>query len=101
RDYLLSQESAQDYAQRVFDQRQNYDGFNLVLFDLNEVVYVTNRGYEEGTFKVLGGGDVMGLSNATIDDVWPKVEHGKESFTQVIESSEDEQTTANRSVSTT
>ncbi|KAJ2258840.1 hypothetical protein GGI13_000393 [Coemansia sp. RSA 455] len=91
RDYLLSQESAQDYAQRVFGQRQNYDGFNLVLFDLNVVVYVTNRGYEEGTVKVLSGGDVMGLSNATIDDMWPKVEHGKKAFAQAIESSEDEQ----------
>ncbi|KAJ2886853.1 hypothetical protein H4R27_000385 [Coemansia aciculifera] len=99
RDYLLSEKSAQDYAQTVFDQRQNYDGFNLVLFDKTQVVYVTNRGYSEGTVKVLDGGGVVGLSNATIDDVWPKVEHGKEAFAQAIESSSDEQ--MYRSVSTT
>ncbi|KAJ2815161.1 hypothetical protein GGI24_006145, partial [Coemansia furcata] len=94
RDYLLSKQSALDYARMVYEQGGDYAGFNLVLFDLdtNQTVYVANRGYGgQGTVKVVGGG-VMGLSNATIDDVWPKVEQGREAFARALEaSSGDEQ----------
>ncbi|KAJ2488920.1 hypothetical protein IWW37_004402 [Coemansia sp. RSA 2050] len=95
RDYLLTPGTALNYAQAVYEQRHQYNGFNLVLFDLDkgQVVYVTNRGYEgEGAVKVLVESGVMGLSNSTIDDrSWPKVEQGKQAFAQALESSRDEQ----------
>ncbi|KAJ2030061.1 hypothetical protein IWW57_001366 [Coemansia sp. S610] len=95
RDYLLTSKPALDYAQSVYEQRHQYNGFNLVLFDLDkrQVVYVTNRGYGgEGIVKVLVESGVVGLSNSTIDDrTWPKVEQGKEAFARVLESSKGEQ----------
>ncbi|KAI8322591.1 hypothetical protein GQ54DRAFT_144474 [Martensiomyces pterosporus] len=111
RDFLLDQpvtpggqeiegeEVTVEYARRVFEERQKYDGFNLVLFDLRpgrrQAVYVTNRGSEvgpdgtPGSLKVLSAGEVVGLSNSTIDNPWPKVLKGKRAVTQVLEDTQD------------
>ncbi|KAJ1998765.1 hypothetical protein GGI04_004858 [Coemansia thaxteri] len=89
---LANKESVWDYAQGVFDERQSYDGFNLVLFDLKapEVVYVTNRGAAGGEIKRIESGCVVGLSNSTIDnESWPKVRLGKAAFAQAMESAAD------------
>ncbi|KAJ2895314.1 Transport and Golgi organization protein 2 [Coemansia aciculifera] len=92
RNYLLhGTESPWEYAQAVYKERQRYDGFNLVLFDLldNTVIYVTNRGFKdnEGTIQRLTDEDgrVVGLSNSSIDDcAWPKVRYGKEAFARAL-----------------
>ncbi|KAJ2306047.1 hypothetical protein IWW54_004873, partial [Coemansia sp. RSA 2705] len=83
---------AMEYAQRVFEEREQYDGFNLVLFDLSlerkGAVYVTNRGNNEdgsrGSMRVLDQGQHMGLSNSTIDSPWPKVVRGTSKFSQTL-----------------
>ncbi|KAJ2491088.1 Transport and Golgi organization protein 2 [Coemansia sp. RSA 2052] len=89
--------AAWDYAQTVYEQRHQYDGFNLVLFDLlsgSPPVYVTNRGYEGGEGVVMrleSRGSVVGLSNSTVDDgSWPKVRDGREAFAQAVKAAEEE-----------
>ncbi|KAJ2851623.1 hypothetical protein IWW36_000946 [Coemansia brasiliensis] len=84
-----------EYAEKVFQEREMYDGFNLVLFDLaapqKTAVYITNRGSNQqggmGHMSVLSQGQTMGLSNSTIDNPWPKVVYGSEKFKQVLASS--------------
>ncbi|KAJ1757100.1 hypothetical protein LPJ54_006652, partial [Coemansia sp. RSA 1824] len=58
-----------EYAERVYDERELYDGFNLVLFDLlsehKTAVYVSNRGQNEdgsrGSMCELDQGQVIGF----------------------------------------
>ncbi|KAJ1945154.1 hypothetical protein FBU59_002393 [Linderina macrospora] len=78
-----------EYAEAIFNERQRYDGFNLVLMDLvpgrRQAVYVTNRGAvghdgQPGTIANVGDGGVAGLSNSTIDNPWPKVVKGRQQF---------------------
>ncbi|KAJ1743119.1 hypothetical protein LPJ55_002216 [Coemansia sp. RSA 990] len=84
-----------EYAEKVFQEREMYDGFNLVLFDLaspqKTAVYVTNRGGHQqgglGHMSVLSQGQTIGLSNSTIDNPWPKVVYGADKFKQVMASS--------------
>ncbi|KAJ2158933.1 hypothetical protein GGF46_003405 [Coemansia sp. RSA 552] len=85
---------AAEYAQRIYDEREMYDGFNLVVFDLastpKTAVYVTNRGTgpdgQPGSVQILvGQGQVMGLTNWSINEPWPKVIKGVARFEQVLE----------------
>ncbi|KAJ2607366.1 hypothetical protein H4S08_004851 [Coemansia sp. RSA 1365] len=87
-----------EYAQNIFLERELYDGFNLVLFDLRpehmKAVYVTNRGDDgkggRGSLRVLDNDSVTGLSNSTIDDLsWPKIRHGKAQVSEILKDSID------------
>ncbi|KAJ2497606.1 hypothetical protein GGH96_004981 [Coemansia sp. RSA 1972] len=81
-----------EYAEKVYSERELYDGFNLVLFDLHSehktAVYVSNRGQNEdgsrGSMCVLDQGQVIGLSNSIIDDLWPKVSRGCDRFAHTL-----------------
>ncbi|KAJ2802646.1 hypothetical protein H4R20_003199 [Coemansia guatemalensis] len=83
-----------EYAKKIFEERELYDGFNLVLFDLlpeqMTAVYVTNRGEDgkggRGSLRVLEQDSVIGLSNSTIGDLsWPKVCNGKTRFSDILQ----------------
>ncbi|KAJ2705906.1 Transport and Golgi organization protein 2 [Coemansia spiralis] len=75
-----------EYAERVFDERALYSGFNLVLFDLasahGDAWYVTNRGDGGGAVRCLPRSCPAGLSNSTIDRPWAKVDRGLQAFTE-------------------
>ena len=72
-DFLLGSESASEYAARLLSQvTPQYDGYNLLLFDQNEALCVSNRG---GIERLAAG--VHGLSNARLNTPWPKVERVK------------------------
>ncbi|KAJ1792074.1 hypothetical protein GGH19_002487 [Coemansia sp. RSA 1807] len=81
-----------EYAEKVYNERELYDGFNLVLFDLlsehKTAVYVSNRGQNEdgsrGSMCELDQGQVIGLSNSTIDNPWPKVSRGCDRFAHTL-----------------
>ncbi|KAJ2366080.1 Transport and Golgi organization protein 2 [Coemansia sp. RSA 2607] len=95
RDFLLSRahtpgrntpaQSAQQYAEAVHEEREMYDGFNFVAFDMDakksRAFYVSNRGAQEGAREVVG---LQGLSNSTIDEPWPKVVRGKQTVADVL-----------------
>ena len=72
-DFLLGSESAAGYAERLLSQANpQYDGYNLLLFDQDEALCVSNRG---GIERLPAG--VHGLSNAGLNTPWPKVERVK------------------------
>lgn len=69
RNFLLSNQSAADYAAQVYRDGEHYAGFNLLLGDGKAIYYCSNRGE---TPRALGAG-VYGLSNDSLDTPWPKV----------------------------
>lgn len=72
-DFLSGEEDAGSYAERLLAQREPlYDGYNLLLFDGDEALCVSNRA---GIERLNAG--VHGLSNAGLNTPWPKVERVK------------------------
>ncbi|KAJ2726632.1 hypothetical protein GGI07_000355 [Coemansia sp. Benny D115] len=94
RNFLLSQCTVDEYAHSVYADRRHYDGFNLVLFDLStkpvNAVYLTNRGNgDAGELRRVEDKRVVGLSNSTLGNPWPKVERGREAFLKALEAGAD------------
>lgn len=71
--FLGGAETAEEAARRVFTERDDYDGFNLVLRDDASAWTVSTR-LDAPT--ELGSG-VYGLSNDVLDTPWPKVVRGR------------------------
>lgn len=82
-EYLLTDLPPSAYLEGLLPQAQDFSGFNLVIGDLAEVHYFSNRHPEQ---KQLGPG-TYGLSNHLIDTPWPKVVRGKDALSRIMQSS--------------
>jgi uncharacterized protein with NRDE domain len=71
-DFLSQKGAALAFAQTVPNTK--LAGFNLLLWDNNELVFCSNEEHTEPT--VLGPG-LYALSNGTLDSDWPKMKHVK------------------------
>jgi uncharacterized protein with NRDE domain len=71
--FLRSATAPAAYARELAADGDAYNGFNLLVGDGASLAYVSNRGAGP---RVLAPG-VYGLSNALLDDPWPKVVRGK------------------------
>ncbi|PKN19994.1 MAG: hypothetical protein CVU71_06420 [Deltaproteobacteria bacterium HGW-Deltaproteobacteria-6] len=69
--YLTGSSAADKYLQKIAPQAQNYNGFNMLLGDANELFVYSNR----GELQKLSAG-IYGLSNRLLDTPWPKVRRG-------------------------
>ncbi|HXZ97697.1 MAG TPA: NRDE family protein [Burkholderiales bacterium] len=78
--FLTRKEMPQDYLQRLQQHAAQYDGFNLIAGDVDEVYYYSNRGRK--VQKLAPG--LYGLSNHLLDTPWPKVERGKKRLIQLF-----------------
>lgn len=76
RDFLADAETARDFAGSI--EGDLYNGFNLLLFDGEEMIYASNR---SGELKALEPG-VYGLTNTWLGDRWPKAVHGARALSQ-------------------
>lgn len=74
------------YLDTLMPRAGNYAGFNLLLADAGQMWFFNSR---EGQPRLLEPG-VYGLSNATLDTSWPKVDKAKAALTEVLESPEPE-----------
>ncbi len=79
-DFLLTEDHPETYLQNITPRAQDYNGFNLVVGDADQLWYLSN--YKQGIEKLSAG--VYGLSNALLNTPWPKVEKGKKSFAHLI-----------------
>jgi len=73
-DFLLSNESAEKYLKAIEKNKNDYNGFNLIVGDAEELFYLSN--YKDGIVKIENG--FHGLSNHLLDTPWTKVKEGKE-----------------------
>jgi uncharacterized protein with NRDE domain len=78
--FLIGNQSSEDYSKKVFQEGPQYNGFNLLTLD-EEMTHVSN--YDKQV-NVLQPG-VFGLSNALLDTSWPKVNRAKEFFHSKID----------------
>ncbi len=79
-DFLLSKESSENYAQKMYNERAKYNGFNLITLD-KEMTYISN--YDD-KIQTLNPG-IYGLSNALLDTPWPKVMQVKKDLHSFIQ----------------
>ncbi len=78
-DFLESHKSALDYVSSIDDMA--YAGFNLLVSDGRELAYRSNRGVAP---RLLEPG-LYGLSNATLDAPWHKVERSKAGLQRLLD----------------
>ncbi|PID34350.1 MAG: hypothetical protein CR976_00735 [Thiotrichales bacterium] len=82
RDLVDSDLSVMDGLTTLQAERQRYAGFNVLAGYLDGAVhYLSNRNVTEITSLTAG---VYGLSNATLDTPWPKVQKGKQRLTELL-----------------
>lgn len=73
REYLTGSDSATAYLDRLESRKMEYAGFNLLLGDLDQLFFYSNRG--NGIHRIEPG--TYGVSNGKFDEPWPKLESGK------------------------
>jgi uncharacterized protein with NRDE domain len=83
RDYLLSNLPPRRFLAGIVEDKDRYNGFNLILGDPGGLYYYSNR--KNGPEEIKPG--IHTLSNHLLDTQWPKSVRSRESFTKVIESS--------------
>ena len=79
-EFLLDDASAIDYLGKI--DGNAYAGFNLCVFDGQQLAWHSNRANES---RILGPG-TYGLSNALLDSPWHKVKRTKRALGELIES---------------
>lgn len=78
--YLHGTMSPAHYVNRVQREATNYNGFNLIAGDLDELHYVSNRG--SSLLAVAPG--IHGLSNHLLDTPWPKIKLGRKRLAELL-----------------
>ncbi len=79
-DYLTGEFAPAGYLQALHSSSAQYNGYNIILGTLDDPWYYANQSHK---IYQLGTG-LYGLSNALLDDKWPKVVRGKEKFKEII-----------------
>ena len=79
-DFLISEQSAPEYLKEVEQNGKRYNGYNLIVGNLEALYYYSN--YRSGIDMVPNG--IHGLSNHLLDTPWPKVKRGKEQFQTIM-----------------
>lgn len=82
RNYLGSQLEPDDYISSLGSSAAEYNGFNLLFGTSTTLYYFSNQ---EGRIRQVEPG-VHGLSNALLDDPWPKVSRGTKALARVLQS---------------
>lgn len=79
-DFLESDQSPENYLNRIWEERNQFDGFNLLISDGDRLFYASN--YSESPVEVSPG--IHGLSNGLLNDPWPKTELAKNQLSEII-----------------
>lgn len=83
--YLLGQESAPAYLDRIMRDAAEYAGFNLLIGDAQQLWHFNSQ---EGRARQLQSG-IYGMSNASLDTPWPKLVRARDALSDRLKS-EDE-----------
>ncbi|MFZ6012770.1 MAG: NRDE family protein [Bacteroidota bacterium] len=82
-DFLQNGSASEDYLSKLQPTAKLYNGFNLIVGDVEDLWYFSN--YRDGIEKLKPG--LHGLSNHLLDTPWPKVEQGKKKVETALQSS--------------
>jgi uncharacterized protein with NRDE domain len=78
--FLLGQESPEQFLEGLAQEKDSYNGFNLIIGQNDQLYWVSNRG--NGAHKLSSG--IYGLSNRLLDTPWPKLARSKEAMAHLI-----------------
>lgn len=81
-DFLESPNSYDAYTKKVFEEQAMYEGFNLFCYEGKKAVVLGGEKFDR---RVLEPG-IYGVSNASLDTPWPKLEKIKSLFVKSLES---------------
>ncbi|MEW5764502.1 MAG: NRDE family protein [Acidobacteriota bacterium] len=81
RDFLLSRQTAEAYALRLQAEADRYPAFNLLLFDGQDLLALSNQA--SGLRRLEPG--VWGFSNGVLDEPWPKTEAGTRALRRLLD----------------
>ncbi|MCH7402847.1 NRDE family protein [Belliella kenyensis] len=81
KDFLEGDTSPSDFLKQVDLDKDNYEGFNILLGDGQSMFYFSN--YKEGIEEIEPG--LYGLSNALLDTPWTKLTLAKSKLQQAID----------------
>lgn len=79
-DFLVSNDSPSGYFSEKESKLNQYNGFNLLVGDFNQLGYFNNV---DNQYQKLSPG-TYGLSNALLNTPWPKLQKAKNAFEQVV-----------------
>jgi uncharacterized protein with NRDE domain len=79
-DFLSGNYHPVDYLEHLNQRKREYNGFNLIIGQHNDLYWYSNRGSE--IRRLVSG--IYGLSNSLLDTPWPKVLRGKEAFKNLL-----------------
>ena len=82
-DFLRGDEAPGAYLATVAARCADYQGFNLLLGDGDELWYLHGDGSRGATPRPLEPG-IYGLSNAALDVPWPKVERARRALSEAV-----------------
>ncbi|MFZ6710387.1 NRDE family protein [Undibacterium sp. TC9W] len=82
--YLTSNLSAQDYIASIRDTVADYNGFNLLIGDKEDLIWFSNRNLDDVRNGQPLPPGIYGISNASLDTPWPKVVRTKAEFASMI-----------------
>lgn len=83
-DYLIGAMTPTEYISSIAAHTAEYNGFNLLVGNQQELVWFSNRGDDdERNGKLLPPG-IYGLSNSLLDSTWPKVVRTKAQFSSLL-----------------
>lgn len=87
KDFLLGEEPAGEFLNKLSKNSKQYSGFNLLLGDHQSLYYYSNRDeMNHGQGQKLKPG-IYGLSNHLLNTPWPKVTRGKQLLKKHLETS--------------
>ncbi len=76
KDFLMCDTSPDEYIESIRERSHEYNPYNILLGTKDELWYFNNLNFEKKELKP----GIYGLSNALLDDSWPKVVNGKKEF---------------------
>ncbi|KAK1373746.1 Ser/Thr-rich T10 in DGCR region [Heracleum sosnowskyi] len=84
--FLESEKDPMMFAEDVFKEADQYNGFNLIVADIysKSMVYVTNRPKHDTNFIKPVSPGIHVLTNANLDTPWPKAQRVKQHFTNFL-----------------
>lgn len=71
KDFLISSQTADEYAIHLVETRNQYDGYNLIFGNILDGHFLHYNNFDGSLSPIPSG--THGLSNATLDTPWPKV----------------------------
>ncbi|KAH6813260.1 transport/golgi organization-like protein [Perilla frutescens var. frutescens] len=88
--FFKSRKSPEEFGEELMEEADQFNGFNLIVADLNSMsmVYITNRPEHEhdagGLYFTQVAPGIHVLSNAKLDSPWPKAQRLRRGFEGVL-----------------